>query len=148
MFNVLIYKMYRQLTRAEVGFSEPRSRKKNTYVDGGFVESKPCYNNAKQKHERQALSMKRYQIEALDDISALLKKRGITLKLVFAPIAESYYSSFDGLETFAKTMRRYAEYYDFNELVELDEHLCFKDQHHLNQRGVELFDEKLIELLL
>ena len=41
-----------------------------------------------------------------------------------------------------------AEYYNFNNIMEVDDSLHFYDAHHLNQDGVELFNEKLIELVL
>jgi hypothetical protein len=44
-------------------------------------------------------------------------------------------------------MRTYGVYYNFNELLELEDELHFYDEDHLNQSGVEIFSAKLIEIL-
>jgi hypothetical protein len=44
-------------------------------------------------------------------------------------------------------MSSYSTYYNFNEKMTLNDSLHFYDANHLNQNGVELFNEKLIELL-
>ena len=44
-------------------------------------------------------------------------------------------------------MRQYSEYYNFNEIITLNDTLYFYDSHHLNQDGVNIFNKKLIELL-
>ena len=44
-------------------------------------------------------------------------------------------------------MGMYSEYYNFNEILTLNDSLSFYDYDHLNQNGVELFNKKLIELL-
>jgi hypothetical protein len=44
-------------------------------------------------------------------------------------------------------MNQYADYYNFNEMMSLNDSLHFYDAHHHNQNGVELFNEKLIEVI-
>jgi hypothetical protein len=44
-------------------------------------------------------------------------------------------------------MKVHDNYYDFNNIVELDDSLHFFDRHHLNQKGVEKFNNKLIDVL-
>ena len=45
-------------------------------------------------------------------------------------------------------MRSYGlQYYNFNEIIQLDDSLDFYDAHHLNQNGVNKFNAKLKEVL-
>lgn len=41
----------------------------------------------------------------------------------------------------------YGNYYNFNEILDLNDSLYFFDKFHLNQKGVEIFDRKLIKIL-
>ena len=45
-------------------------------------------------------------------------------------------------------MQSYGTYYNFNEMISLDDSLHFYDSHHLNQNGVNIFNAKLIDVLL
>ena len=45
-------------------------------------------------------------------------------------------------------MQDYSRYYNFNNLISLDDSLHFYDPHHLNQLGVETFNTNLIDLLI
>ena len=51
------------------------------------------------------------------------------------------------MKQYSATLASYAEYYDFNLLIDLDDNSHYFDHHHLNQIGVNLFNEKLIEVL-
>ena len=45
-------------------------------------------------------------------------------------------------------MRTYQlDYYNFNELIKLNDSLDFYDAHHMNQTGVNIFNTKLKEVL-
>jgi len=44
-------------------------------------------------------------------------------------------------------MHRSGNYYNFNEMINLVDTLHFYDSHHLNQKGVRLFNEKIIKLI-
>lgn len=44
-------------------------------------------------------------------------------------------------------MSKYSSYYNFNERLILNDSLHFYDSNHLNQNGVELFNEELIKMV-
>ena len=77
----------------------------------------------------------------------MLKDRKIELLLVFAPIPKVNYHSYVNKSYFDSAMQTYSTYYNFNEIVSLNDSLHFYDSDHLNQNGVKIFNEKLIELL-
>lgn len=41
----------------------------------------------------------------------------------------------------------YGKYYNFNEFIQMDDSLHFYDVDHLNQGGVNIFNEKLLDIL-
>jgi hypothetical protein len=57
------------------------------------------------------------------------------------------YKSFSNNDEFEDKIEKYGVYYNFNELIELDDRLHFYNAHHLNQNGVEIFNTKLLEIL-
>jgi hypothetical protein len=67
--------------------------------------------------------------------------------LVFAPVTTSEYEALGDMTLFNNQMRDLGDYYNFNEIMTLNDSLHFYDAHHLNQHGVELFNQRLIELL-
>jgi len=77
-----------------------------------------------------------------------LKNEGIDVVLVQAPVSSFEYSKFDNHSRFDSTMSSYTRYYNFNTILNLDDSLHFYDSHHLNQKGVEIFNNTLIELLV
>jgi len=44
-------------------------------------------------------------------------------------------------------MSTYSVYYNFNELITLSDSVHFYDSHHLNQSGVDVFNNALLDLL-
>ena len=44
-------------------------------------------------------------------------------------------------------MSQFGDYYNYNEIMSLNDSLDFFDDHHLNSNGVRKFDNKLIETL-
>ena len=67
--------------------------------------------------------------------------------LVYAPIPKANYNSFSNNTYFDSIMKSYAPYYNFNETISLIDSLHFYDADHLNQDGVHIFNEKVMEVL-
>ena len=57
------------------------------------------------------------------------------------------YKSFTNNQEFNNMIKEFGAYYNFNEKPFLNDTLHFYDKDHLNQEGVTLFNQKLIELL-
>jgi len=55
------------------------------------------------------------------------------------------YHAYCDNQGFDKLMEGFAEYYNYNEILQLDDSLHFCDAHHLNQSGVDIFNNSLIE---
>jgi len=76
-----------------------------------------------------------------------LKKRGVDVILVYAPIPKVSYNSYTNQEYFDSLMTTYSDYINFNETISLNDSIHFYDSDHMNQNGVNVFNEKLIETL-
>jgi hypothetical protein len=146
LLNSLLFSYYRDITNLNDGFSEESKIYKDSYIEGGFVEREMEYFSPK-KFNKQKWNWRNYQFEAFEDILQMIRERDIELYLVQAPITEAFRESYSNRTEFNEKMSDYGNYHNFNYIVELDDSLHFFDRHHLNQKGVEKFNSKLIEVL-
>ena len=87
------------------------------------------------------------QLAAFEDNIALIRAHGARLILLQAPWPKCKYRLYLKRHKFDRQMQAYGEYYNFVELMDLDDRLHFYDQDHLNQLGVELFNRELLQRL-
>lgn len=146
IYNSLIFSSYRQFffqkhkKQGEIIIGNDR------YIPGGFVEK--IKSNFKPKSSKtQELFFKKKQLSTFQKNIESLEKSGAKVYLVQAPITSDYYNSFSNLSEFDSLMNSYGEYSDFNKMIELTDSLHFFDVHHLNQKGVEIFNKKLLEVI-
>lgn len=150
MMNTLIYSMMRQTLGLNSGFTEDRIKNDDTYVDGGFVEKKMERFNVDQfqKEDRYILGPVDYQMQALTDIVELLNEKNIRYLLVQPPVTsfllKEHQKAFE-VDTFFASA---GNYLNFNPNTYLNDTLHFFDSRHLNQEGVEIFNEVFIEEIL
>lgn len=147
VYNTLLYSLARELTGRDASFSEPTVRGDDTYVAGGFVEKEVRYNNDELVLREKEIDLHSRQFAAFGEILAMLRARDITPVFVFAPLTSQWYGSYTNIEAFDSTMRTHGTYYNANELVSLHDSLHFYDSHHLNQRGVRLFNDALVSAM-
>lgn len=145
-YNSLIYSSFRQffykknLPIGEMKIGEDQ------YISGGYVEK--IKSKFKPKHfESQELRFRQDQLNTLKENLETLKNREVKVFLVQAPITSDYYKSFSNRSEFDSLMNSFGKYYNFNSAVDLTDSLHFFDAHHLNQKGVEIFNKKLLEVI-
>jgi hypothetical protein len=146
LINTLIYASYRDLFNLNRELNEPVVKGEDTYIKGGYVEKELSYYGYRH-FEKSTWEFNRTQFKAFERSLELIKGNNIKLILVQAPTPKSFYSSQTNNLDFDKRMKEYGEYYNFNTILNLDDSLHFYDTYHLNQLGVKIFDEKLIEML-
>jgi hypothetical protein len=146
LFNTLIYAGYRDLFHLNKRFKEPIKKGEDTYIEGGYVEKVVAYY-CHREFEESTWQFNKSQFHSFERSLDQIKKNNIKLVLVQAPTPKSFYSSITNNADFDSRMEKYGEYYNFNSILNLDDSLNFYDQFHLNQLGVEIFDQKLIEIL-
>ena len=145
VYNTLIYSSIRQLLNLDQEFVEAKRIGKDTYISGGYVQrddvqfeyQKPLEKNINPK-----------QMIAFKKLVNWVKSKDIELILVQAPVTTTEYNSYADNAGFDKLMQDYSSYYNFNNLITLDDSLHFYDSHHLNQLGVETFNADLVDLLI
>jgi len=145
VYNALIYRIARDLLRLDSNFQEPICKEDDTYISGGFVEKSPEFSPEKPKRFilESDMTLLKHQLESFENIISLLEKRNIDYIFVRTPILRSYYDSFATNEKFDAMMHGYGKYYNYNEILDLDD-FYFYDRSHLNQKGVELFSTELL----
>ncbi|PRB02660.1 hypothetical protein CQ046_12295 [Chryseobacterium sp. MYb7] len=146
-YNTLLYALHKDLFHLNQSYIEPIKKVKDKYIHGGFVESEIAYYNKPSKQNKQKIIISKKQIEAFEKCLAKIKERNIKLILVYAPMTHNLYTSYSNNKYFDEKMKSYSEYYNFNEIMNLNDSLDFYDAHHLNQNGVRIFNKKLIEIL-
>lgn len=148
VFNSLIYAIYRSKIYEQPAFDIYYRYGDDTYVPGGYVQKDlSFYKFVDYGNRTNNLDIKPIQLQSFKNIIELIKNKNIRLILVQSPITKSLYKTYINQNQFQNLMKSHGEYYNFNELVSLNDSLDFFDNLHLNQSGVEVFNKKLIDVL-
>ena len=143
-YNTLIYGFTRDLLGLNKSFYEDAVKGNDQYVPGGFVEKEILFYQPRKRDKRE-ISFYDYQLASFSENVKMIKANNIEMILVFAPITRALYDSYTNINYFDSIMKGYSKYLNFNEIITLNDSLHFYDSEHLNQKGVELFNKKLIE---
>lgn len=146
-YNTLLFALHREILQLNKSYQEPKQRGEDTYIKGGFVESKLKYFTTIPKLPTKDIQLESKQLKAFESCISEIKKRNIKLILVYAPITKNLYSSYTNKSVFDSIMQAHATYLNFNEIMQLNDTFDFYDDHHLNQNGVQKFNHKLIDVL-
>jgi hypothetical protein len=144
VYNTFIYSVFRDFLNLNQSFLEPNEKENDTYISGGFVESKIKHYKYHGSTKRE-WNFNKNQLKAFNENLNLLKQKNIQTILVYAPITKSLYNSYQNNNYVDSLMNSYdLSYYNFNNLVSLNDSIDFNDDNHLNQNGVIKFNEKFI----
>ncbi len=147
-FNTFLYGYIRDLLKLNNSYTEASIKGKDKYISGGFVEKEISYFDSESyQRNKEEIILNNSQLESFSDVISMIKEKNINLILVYAPIPRVNYNYYTNNEYFDEVMKSHGKYYNFNELLVLNDSLHFYDDHHLNQIGVELFNLELIEIL-
>ena len=148
VYNTYIFSYFNQIIGNHQLFKENKIRENDTYIKGGYVERILTFNSPKSKRNKKTLKIKNNQTDAFKRNIALLRKKNINVILVQSPVNKSLYNSISNMNDFNQIIKSTnLPYYNFNETKAFDDSLHFFDHHHLNQTGVNLFNELLIQKL-
>ena len=145
-YNTLLYGYFRQVFGLNKSFTEPAIQDGNTYIKGGFVESKFSKNQLKEEQIKD-WDINPDQLNALKENIALLKQRNIPYILVQAPITKKLYDARTNNKEVDSLLSTLGTYKNFYDTIKLNDTLDFYDSNHLNQNAVVKFNEKVIEYL-
>jgi hypothetical protein len=149
VLNTLIFALSQQLFFSADKNEEDAKIRNDFYIKGGYVERPANLTHPRQLRTfaDQRIDIPSSQTKALINIINKVEGSGARMVLVQSPIKKPYYESFLNMKQYNATLSSYAEYYDFNLLLDLDDSSHYYDHHHLNQAGVNIFNEKLIAVL-
>ena len=146
-YNTLLYNYMKNFLHPEISRTESLKTDYDTYISGGFVERKMEYFKHLSYQDNEWIYNQK-QFVLFEKILEQIKNENIPIVLIYAPVTPFLYKSYTDQKEFDEKMSGYGDYYNFNEIIHLDDSLYFYDSHHMNQRGVEIFNEKLIEVVL
>lgn len=146
LYNTLVFQFITDPFNKNLHSAQPKQIDDDTYISGGYVEKKMSYFKY-MHHPEQKWDFNDDQFKAFGETLAFIKQRDIKIILVFAPITSSFYHAHTNNASFDDRMKKYGEYYNYNEILNMNDSLHFLDEHHLNQDGVELFNESLAKTL-
>ena len=146
VYNTLVYGFYRDIFKKNTNYQEDFVKENDTYIEGGFVEKKLQYFEPTEFNKTQWY-INNKQFSYFEEVLLLINERNIPFILIQVPITPTRYKAYSNNSEFNDKMKKYGVYYNFNELIELNDELHFYNSHHLNQNGVEIFNTELIEIL-
>jgi hypothetical protein len=147
VFNTLIHATIIDLLDWDDYYTEPVQKGKDTYIKGGYVEKHTSASVINDTYPSTTREYLKIQEKVLERIINKLKKLNIDTIIVQAPVTRAYYDSFSDNSEIDSYLRSLADYYNFNDILELSTSRYFYDSHHLNQDGVEIFNRTLIDIL-
>lgn len=145
-YNTLAYGFIRDVFNLNKSFEEKLQRDMDTYVSGGYVKRQLQYFKPI-AHPELDIELNEAQWDSFLENIALIREQNIEVIFVYAPITPSLYGSYTNNDYFNTLMKSQGRYYNFNEILSMDDSLHFYDSHHLNQKGVDLFNKELLNLL-
>jgi hypothetical protein len=147
-YNCLIYGLYREVYNKNGNYTEEIIKGHDTYIAGGGYVEKDINLFKKIKHEKTEWRSREQQVRSFESVIETLKQKGIPFYLVQAPVTQALYNSCINNSAFDTYMSSMGPYLNFNQILHLDDSLHFYDADHLNQNGVEVFNMKVIEMVL
>lgn len=144
--NIKLYNTY-LYTLVNGIFNDTVYVKNKAYKKGGYVAKlKPAYFNGEEQ-DKTLITFNENQIKSFETILRRLNKNGINYILVQAPVTSLKYNSYSNIKAFNSLMASYGDYYNYNEVLNLNDTIDFYDSHHLNQTGVNVFNKAFINFL-
>lgn len=114
----------------------------DTYVSGGYVEKELMYFK-KNRQGKFALHFNEEMFDAFERCLDICRQNGVDVILVQAPYTQGFYRSVANRNDFDSKIDSYnIPHYNFNNIMPLNDSLCFYDAFHLNQIGAKVFSAR------
>jgi hypothetical protein len=146
VYHTLFYGFFRDRFHLNANYREPAVIGDDTYISGGFVERKMGHYHPEPLPKKE-FDYREELFAVFDEILSMFNERNMEYVLIDAPTTRTLYNSYTNRQPFEEIMKSRGSYYDFNQLLNLNDSVHFFDADHLNQDGVEIYDDKLIEII-
>lgn len=147
VLNTLTYSAFRSCLNLDSKFVEEKSNEYDTYIKGGYVQNKLI---EKEPHFFYPKSKEwiplEYQISSFTSNLKFIKQNNVPVLLVRSPQSsriKELWTNEDDIQRFLNSQE--VPYLDFSKLEILVDSIHFYDNCHLNQNGVEIFNELFID---
>ncbi len=148
VYNTFIYAVIHNILHIDSYFVEPKLVGNDQYVPGGYVEQAMVQQKPNEIHFGIHHSLQPENFETFNStLKVIAEESNSKVILVYAPITFDLYRLFLDRVEYNNALRKYGAYYNFNEQPIFNDSLHFYDAQHLNQTGVQIFNEALIERL-
>ncbi len=147
IYNSLLFAYYKQLINANKNLKAPKEREKSIYIKGGYEERKMLQYNVGSVYPHRNYIFRDTQISAFQRNLQRLKDAHVPYILVQAPNTKDFYSGIENITEIDSFYNASGTYFNFNNVPDFIDTIHFYDRGHLNQKGVALFDGKLIDIL-
>jgi hypothetical protein len=145
VYNTLIYDFFDELTGEDE--VEPTIKPNgDRYISGGFIEASIKSQKDIDKSGLVSYSVSDQQSAAVERILKRLDREGIEYLLIQSPLRADMYNKVTNNESIDSLFSSYGSYYNFNKILSLPDSM-FLDHSHLNQYGVNVFNDAVIKLL-
>ncbi|MFM9986549.1 MAG: hypothetical protein ACKVOK_15015 [Flavobacteriales bacterium] len=145
VLNTLLFRYTRQNLGLDTLPIHRTTKGSDTYVEYGFVQNNAVFKNTA-TYSTKKIEFSDDQVDAFENMIQFLNDEKINYIIVQSPLARARYQSYSNNREMDSTFASYGRYYNFNEMATVPDSL-FIDDSHLNQNGVEFFNNKLIERL-
>ncbi|MGK9120099.1 hypothetical protein [Olivibacter jilunii] len=146
VYNTLFYRAFADAFGFNKGFVEKNpSSTGDLYVSGGYVESKGRFKG-KKEFKATSYSFLPNQVDAFEHIIAKMRQRNIPYIILQSPIPQAKYARVTNNAYADAFFSKYGFYRNANEVLKLPDS-CFLDESHLNQWGVNRYNEYVVNLI-
>lgn len=143
VFNTWIYALYKELFFNSLNDKENLNKGDQRYISNGYVERKVSTNKAEGDF-KHIWTFNDIQWSSFIELVKYIKKKEINLLIIHSPrVFDFQYENETKLLKYLKTQN--VPYYDYKDLNFVNDSLHFYDPIHLNQNGVELYNEFIIK---
>ena len=144
VYSTLFYAWYRQLLRRDKHFEENAQKGLDQYISGGYVQRNAGAYQPSPEISRE-WQVNKGQVERLHQILRNLEAKGIPVLLIRAPVAHALYDSYSNNDYPDSILTTLGLYENLQNKVDLNDSLHFYDARHLNQLGVDRYNEILLD---
>ena len=126
---------------------EPTSKYDDTYINNGFVETNKTENSRSSAGANKTLLPKEIQINSFLSLISAFNKDKQDFILVQSPVTKMEYATIQNASEIDFELEKHGEYYNFNNILDLNDKTDFMDLRHMNSSGATKFSKKILELI-
>ena len=147
VYNTLLYRIVLEFLGLNNNFKENLVRGRDKYISGGYVERDDTIKLIKQNLKPKKWMFNKYSKNQFEFILKYLRNRSGKLLLVNTPVRKEFYNSYINNDEVDGYFKSRGMYLNFNKNSLLNDSVHFYDNHHLNKKGVKVFNEYFINVL-